>query len=69
MTAYVVFLIFLWLCIFVILIAAGVVLLALFGGGAALCAACRRLTGLKPRCGEKTEAQTRLLPHDKGAGH
>ena len=65
--AYVVFLILLWLGIIVMLIGAGVVLLALFGGGAALCLTCRRLTGLRRRSDEKTEAQKRVLPDDKSA--
>jgi hypothetical protein len=49
MTAYVIFLIVLWLGIFTMLVGAAVVLLALFGGGTALCLACRRLTGLRRR--------------------
>jgi hypothetical protein len=59
MTAYVVFLIVLWIGIIAMLIGAAVVLLALFGGGAAVCIACRRLTGIK-RKSEKTQRQPEL---------
>ena len=47
------------------LIGAGVVLLALFGGGAALCVACRRFTGLKRKSADQTETQKRLESDDK----
>jgi uncharacterized membrane protein required for colicin V production len=53
MTAYVIFLIVLWIGIIAMLIGAAVVLLALFGGGAAVCVACRRLTGIKHKSEEK----------------
>ena len=49
------------------LIGAGVVLLALFGGGAALCVACRRFTGLKRKSADQTETQKRLESDDKGS--
>ena len=65
--AYVVFLIVLWLGIFAMLIGAGVVLLAMFGGGAALCVACRRFTGLKRKSANQTETQKRLESDDKGS--
>lgn len=65
--AYVAFLIVLWLGIFAMLIAAGVVLLAVFGGGAALCVACRCVTGLKRRSADGIEAQKELRPGDNDA--
>jgi hypothetical protein len=67
MTAYVIFLIVLWLGIIALLIGAGVVLLAVFGGGAALCNACRRLTGLKRRSCDQAETQRGSKPDDKGS--
>ena len=65
--AYVAFLIVLWLGIFAMLIGVSVVLLAVFGGGAAVCVACRRLTGLRQRSDDKTESEKRVLPDDKSA--
>jgi len=67
MTAYVIFLIVLWIGIVAMLIAAAVVLLAFFGGGAALCVACRRLTGLRRKAGVQTEVKRDLKSDDKGA--
>ena len=65
--AYVVFLIVLWLGILAMLVVAGVVLLALFGGGAVVCVACRRFTGLKQKSADQTETQKRLESDDKGS--
>jgi hypothetical protein len=65
---YVVFLIVLWLGIFAMLAVVGVVMLALFGGGAALCVACRRFTGLKRKSADQTETQKRLKSDNKGSG-
>ena len=64
---YVVFLIVLWLGFFAMLIGAGIVLLALFGGGAALCVACRRLTGLKRKSADPVETQKKLGSDDNGS--
>ena len=67
MTAYLVFLMFLWLGILAMLVVAGVVLLALFGSGAAVCVACRRFNGLKRKSADQTETQKTLESDDKGS--
>jgi hypothetical protein len=51
-TTYVALLIGLWIGIIAMLIAAVVVLLALFGAGAAACIACRRFTAMKRMFGK-----------------
>jgi hypothetical protein len=65
MTGYAVILIGLWLGTFVMLLGASIVLLAVFGGGAALCVACRRLVSFKRKRGKPTETQDPLAAGDK----
>lgn len=64
MTAYVVFLIALWIGIFAMLIGVAVVLLGLFGGGAAVCIACRRFTAMKRKWGKKQSQPEVLGSHE-----
>ncbi len=64
---YVIFLAVLWLVIIALLAAASVVLVALFGGSAALCVACRRLTGLRQRAGDHAKEEKGLESDDKGS--
>ena len=68
MSGYVAFLIALWLGIIAMLAGLVVVLLAVFGGGAALCVVCRRLTGLRRRSGGTKEVQKVARPNDKDGG-